>query len=455
MGCTGPNQAVEDSKAAVEFAMSLGLSKKKCEVLREKRMETIRKKRKDLSNYFKQEHMDIAMSKTEDILKDEKYVSIMDTLNELFEKIKNKINSLTGSKECPIALRPPLDSVIYASTRLNIEELNQLREKISQMYGSDYIKKASNNEDQIVNQELIKKLNENTFSKEIIKNRLVAFINEEKVIRASRASKQSSINPSVNKQSIEQSKKNNESNIKRSEDKTNQKSVKSTTNGVKTAESSNQGQTSNTNDPPKDTVPIDILKLLDDKNYNPFDQKTVKTLNLDEQNVQQPQNGEKNNVDLLDQPTYKTMHISVANPDNKENPFEGDIRDINNKGKEVDIFDKDAKVKDPFDVETIKLGDINDNKRQEEIKEFDPEKMPNPLDIPTLKIDEMPIIVSKEGADPFDKNAKVEDPFNCPTLKEDEINMQKEGADPFDKNAKVEDPFNCPTLKEDEIDIKG
>ena len=446
MGCTGSNQAIEDSNAAVEFAMSLGLSKKRCEVLREKRMETIRKKRKDLSNYFKQEHMDIAMSKTEDILKDEKYVSIMDTLNELFEKIKNKINSLAGSKECPIALRPPLDSVIYASTRLNIEELNQLREKISQMYGSDYIKKAINNEDQIVNQELIKKLNENTFSKETIKNRLVAFINEEKVIRASRASKQSSINPSVNKQSIEQSKKSNESNIKRSEDKTNQKSVKSTTNGAKTAESSNQGQTSNTNDPPKDTVPIDILKLLDDKNYNPFDQKTVKTLNLDEQNVQQPQNGEKNNVDLLDQPTYKTMHISVANPDNKENPFEGDIKDI---------FDKNAKVKDPFDVETIKLEDINDNKKKEEIKEFDPEKMPNPLDIPTLKVDEMPIIVSKEGADPFDKNAKVEDPFNCPTLKEDEINMQKEGADPFDKNAKVNDPFNCPTLKEDEIDIKG
>ena len=372
MGCTGSNQAIEDSKAAVEFAMSLGLSKKRCEILREKRMETIRKKRKDLSNYFKQEHMDIAMSKTEDILKDEKYVSIMDTLNELFEKIKNKINSLAGSKECPIALRPPLDSVIYASTRLNIEELNQLREKISQMYGSDYIKKASNNEDQIVNQELIKKLNENTFSKEIIKGRLVTFINEEKVIRASRASKQSSINPIVNKQSIEQSKKSNESNIKRSEDKTNQKSVKSTTNGAKTAESSNQGQTSNTNDPPKDTVPIDILKLLDDKNYNPFDQKTVKTLNLDEQNVQQPQNGEKNNVDLLDQPTYKTMHISVANPDNKENPLEGDIKDI---------FDKNAKVKDPFDVETIKLEDINDNKKKEEIKEFDPEKMPNPLDI--------------------------------------------------------------------------
>ena len=415
MGCTGSNQAIEDSKAAVEFAMSLGLSKKRCEVLREKRMETIRKKRKDLSNYFKQEHMDIAMSKTEDILKDEKYVSIMDTLNELFEKIKNKINSLAGSKECPIALRPPLDSVIYASTRLNIEELNQLREKISQMYGSDYIKKASNNEDQIVNQELIKKLNENTFSKEIIKGRLVTFINEEKVIRASRASKQSSINPSVNKQSIEQSKKSNQSNIKSSEDKTNQKSVKSTTNGAKTAESSNQGQTSNTNDPPKDTVPIDILKLLDDKNYNPFDQKTVKTLNLDEQNVQQPQNGEKNNVDLLDQPTYKTMHISVANPDNKENPFEGDIKDI---------FDKNAKVKDPFDVETIKLEDINDNKKKEEIKEFDPEKMPNPLDIPTLKVDEMPIIVSKEGADPFDKNAKVEDPFNCPTLKEDEIDIK-------------------------------
>ena len=88
---------------------------------------------------------------------------------------KSKLNLLAPSGECPISLRPPLDSIVYASKKLNIDELNQLREKISKMYGEDYIKKASNNEDQIVNQELIQKLNE-TIPEETIKKKLTTFI---------------------------------------------------------------------------------------------------------------------------------------------------------------------------------------------------------------------------------------------------------------------------------------
>ena len=153
MGCTGSNQTVEaPNGATVEFAMLLGLAQKTCKVLSEKRKETIAKKRKELSNYLKPEHMQTAKSKTESIIKDENFISVMVILNKLFESIKSKLNSLVPGGECPISLRPPLDSIVYVSKKLNIEELNQLREKISQLYGEDYIKKASNNEDQIVNQ---------------------------------------------------------------------------------------------------------------------------------------------------------------------------------------------------------------------------------------------------------------------------------------------------------------
>ena len=438
MGCTGSNQTVEAPNGeTMEFALQLGLAQKTCKVSGEKRKETIAKKKKELSNYFKPEHMKTAMNITQSIIKDENFIIVMVILNKLFESIKSKLNSLAPSGECPTSLRPPLDSIVYASKKLNIDELNQLREKISKMYGEDYIKKASNNEDQIVNQELIQKLNE-TIPEETIKKKLTTFINEEKIIRASKKSMTKSNvtnnNSSVNNQSQNQAKKNNESNLKKSEDKTNQSSRQS------------QPSNTNTNNPRKD--PEDVLKLLEDKNYNPFDQETCKTLKPGEE-IEQKKD-EKNYIDLDNQETYKTMHISVANPENKDNPREGDINDI---------FAKDAKVKDPFDVDTIKLKEEDkdkENKKPEEIDNFDPAKMPNPLDIPTLKVEEMPIIGTKEGADPFDKNAKIDDPFNCETLKDEEMNVKpNEGADPFDKNAKINDPFNCETLKEEEINVKG
>ena len=46
------------------------------------------------------------------------------------------------------------------------------KEKIKEIYGSDFISKCENNEDNYVNEVLVQKLKENIISEDLLKNRL-------------------------------------------------------------------------------------------------------------------------------------------------------------------------------------------------------------------------------------------------------------------------------------------
>ena len=173
MGCTGRDQAVEITAQMVsDFALSIEIAEKKCKLIIKKRAETMKKKDDEIYAALKQRNLDLSLQRMESYLKDENYISALLILKNIFDNIKVKSALMVSSKECPVSLRPPLDSIIYASTRLKLEELNDLIDKIKQMYGENYINKAKNNEDEIVNQILVTKLNGGNISKETVKERL-------------------------------------------------------------------------------------------------------------------------------------------------------------------------------------------------------------------------------------------------------------------------------------------
>ena len=92
------------------------------------------------------------------------------------------------------------------------------------------------------------------------------------------------------------------------------------------------------------------------------------------------------------------MNLSVANPDNKENPFDNN----------------------PFGGETIKEEPKN-------------------------------VSIKTSGVNPFDQGANIPDPFGGQTLPVEEEEKKEEnpktnGADPFAPGAKPEDPFGGDTI---------
>ena len=203
------------------------------------------------------------------------------------------------------------------------------------MYGANYVTNAINDEDKIVNQDLISKLNWANITEEAVNERLINFIK--------------GIQVKTNK---------------KEEDDMFGKTV---------------GNTININQISSDTIPeilIQRLKLDDD----PFGGNTIKTIDCTNLDADKLKKDENQIEDPLGGDTYKTMQLSVANPDNKSNPYEESLDDLFGptiepvpsgrtlglnislklgKGKEnnVDPFDKNNKdkIKDPFGDTTIKL----------------------------------------------------------------------------------------------------
>ena len=125
---------------------------------RNKKLDIIKKKKREIAQCLKDNNLDVAKAKMDSIIRDEDYIICYDILGPLCEILKERVTYILNNSECPPDLRAQLDTVIYAATRLEIEELQKLRDMIYRKYGQAYIMKADSNADKLVNVNLEEKL---------------------------------------------------------------------------------------------------------------------------------------------------------------------------------------------------------------------------------------------------------------------------------------------------------
>ena len=408
-------------------------SKNKCKEERAKKIEAINKIKSEIVKFIKENDMKSANTKTDILIKDENYVAVYNILDPILEHVKEKCNNIVSDTECPEDLRNYLDSILYATIRLDIDELMIFKDKINKIYGSDYVEIAVNNKDKKVNKDLVEKLKITTFSEEIIKERQNQLLSEDQALV--QQPNNSIAKNSTSKGILKNFNNNNQS------PSTNINS-KSTIKGNIIDESPDDEGISTKNKKEKivmfnqtllDTIHIQKKSQLSKSNFNNnsnidsshndnkisegelkavelFPTKTNKTILVsDNQSNQQPQDDNDNenvnnslfgktkktffnnnnqsneqpkengNIDkeLLRAETYKTLNESIANPDYKENPYEGKADDILGKTiqkEEViinpkendDIFDPNAKLQDPFGGKTIIVKE--ESTKQKDVK---------------------------------------------------------------------------------------
>ena len=80
---------------------------------------------------LKENNLDVAKAKMDSIIREEDMITCYDILGPLCEILKERVTYIMTSSECPPDLRAQLDSLIYASTRVEIEELQTLRQIIA------------------------------------------------------------------------------------------------------------------------------------------------------------------------------------------------------------------------------------------------------------------------------------------------------------------------------------
>ncbi len=159
----------------------LAISQATCDLYQSKIKNNIYKIEKEILSLLYKNNYDLAKAKMNNILKGENDIAIYDLIKPLLEILKNNINNILSNKECPVELRAPLDSIIYASKRLEINSLKNFTELINQKYGAEYISKAENNEAKLVNKELVNKLGITVFSDELVMIRIKQLEKEKKL----------------------------------------------------------------------------------------------------------------------------------------------------------------------------------------------------------------------------------------------------------------------------------
>ena len=105
-------------KSSKELPMILDLISQKFGLLLKNKAEIIQIKNNEVLVAINQKNLDLAKQKMGTVLKFEKNIEAINILNPILERLQKNCDSMLTKKECPISLRPPLDSVLYASTRL-------------------------------------------------------------------------------------------------------------------------------------------------------------------------------------------------------------------------------------------------------------------------------------------------------------------------------------------------
>ncbi len=130
----------------------------KMSLYRNKKVYEIKKKKDEAIAALKQNNLDIAKAKMESIIRLEDTITVYDILGPLCEILKERITYLCEAREVPPDIKAQLDTLIYASSRIDVDDLYQLRSLVQRKYGAYYIEAAGQNKDGLVNINVIEKL---------------------------------------------------------------------------------------------------------------------------------------------------------------------------------------------------------------------------------------------------------------------------------------------------------
>ena len=174
-------QPVVKIPTAAEIKTFIMIAQNRIMLFRNKKIDSIKKKKGEIVNCLKENNLDVAKAKMDSLIREEDYITAYDILTPLLEILKERVTYIITSTECPADLRAQLDSVIFASTRIECEELYKLRDLIMLKYGSAYIQKADSNIDKLVNVNLVEKLKVKPASDAFLIIRLKQLCKEKKI----------------------------------------------------------------------------------------------------------------------------------------------------------------------------------------------------------------------------------------------------------------------------------
>ncbi len=150
----------------------------KINLFRNKKVALIKNKKEEIKKFLKQNNLEVAKVKMDTIIREEDYITIFDILGPICEILKEKVTYILNNNECPTDLKPYIETLIYASYRLEFEDLLKLTDIFGEKYGKQFVEDAKNDASKLVNVNVVEKLKVKTQNETFITLRLKLLVKE-------------------------------------------------------------------------------------------------------------------------------------------------------------------------------------------------------------------------------------------------------------------------------------
>ena len=172
----------EETKITVkDLQILLDSSLIKCKQFHIEKSAEIILQKDDIIQSIKENDLFVVLEKTDKLLINEDYIYIYDNMSKIIETLNKNCKDIISNKECPKKLRSDLDTILYASNRIEILELCQFKDKIIELYGVTYVYNAEDNKDGYVNKDLMEKLKEKNYSIKTVNERIKQLCEEKQI----------------------------------------------------------------------------------------------------------------------------------------------------------------------------------------------------------------------------------------------------------------------------------
>ena len=144
-GPSNPQQSAPPQVKPVQLKTVFQVISLKLEKLKAKKEKAIEKLKKEIEHYIRSGETASAKSTMENSLQEEDFIASYNILIAIIKRSIPRIAAMLNPKNIPSDIQSNIDSLIFASTRVEIDEFMNLRELFTNIYGEYYLQGVETN----------------------------------------------------------------------------------------------------------------------------------------------------------------------------------------------------------------------------------------------------------------------------------------------------------------------
>ena len=137
------------SQPHLKANLQMGISR--LSLMRNKRINQISVVKDEIAGLLHSGKEEMAMIKVESIINHENFITAVEVLNMFCAQLIERTFQITGASTCPEDIKVAVETLIWASTRIDCQELVEVRSQFAAKFGEGFCRAAVDNRDGHVN----------------------------------------------------------------------------------------------------------------------------------------------------------------------------------------------------------------------------------------------------------------------------------------------------------------